>query len=129
MSASSLVAQRHTRRCWLSTEEQVEIGQMLIGLSVLPFLAGVATAAQPTLLSNMQMDNVTAGQNVGSGSGSSANTAPAGFVTSTVQIPTIGGSIPVQITYAIYAECPTCAAPYNADLGNAALAALLPPNP
>jgi hypothetical protein len=101
----------------LSTEEQVKIGQILIGLSVLPLLAGAATAAQPTLLSDTQMDKVTAGD----------NELPAGFVTSTIQITTARGFIPVQIKYAIFPVCDTCSP--TAALANAALAALLPPNP
>ena len=99
----------------LSTEEQVKIGQILIGLSVLPLLAGAATAAQPTLLSDTQMDKVTAGD----------NELPAGFVTSTIQITTARGFIPVQIKYAIFPVCDTCSP--TAALANAALAALLPP--
>jgi len=94
----------------------VKINQMLIGLGLLPLLAGAATAAQPTLLSDAQMDRVTAGDE-----------PPAGFVTSTIQIRTAGGLIPVQIKYAIFPVCDTCSP--TAALANAALAALLPPNP
>ena len=35
--------------------------KLLVGLAALPFLAGVAMADQPTLLSDAQMDTVTAG--------------------------------------------------------------------
>ena len=38
--------------------------KLLIGLGALPFLAGVALADEPTLLSNAQMDRVTAGTNI-----------------------------------------------------------------
>ena len=40
--------------------------KVLIGLAVLPFLTGVALAAQPIPLSDAQMDKVTAGQGDGS---------------------------------------------------------------
>jgi hypothetical protein len=36
--------------------------KLLIGLAALPLLAGVASAGQQTLLSDSQMDRVTAGQ-------------------------------------------------------------------
>ena len=35
--------------------------RLLLGLAVLPFLAGVSLAAQPVPLSDQQMDTVTAG--------------------------------------------------------------------
>jgi len=38
--------------------------KLLIGLAALPFLAGVASADEPTLLNNAQMDRVTAGTNI-----------------------------------------------------------------
>jgi hypothetical protein len=34
---------------------------LLIGLSILPFLAGVAIGGQPMLLNDLQMDRVSAG--------------------------------------------------------------------
>lgn len=37
------------------------MNKLLAGLAALPFLAGVATAGQPTPLTNTQMDQVTAG--------------------------------------------------------------------
>jgi len=37
------------------------MNKLLCGLTVLPFLAGVALADQPLQLSDKQMDNVTAG--------------------------------------------------------------------
>jgi hypothetical protein len=40
--------------------------KVLVGLAVLPFLTGVALAAQPIPLSDAQMDKVTAGQGDGS---------------------------------------------------------------
>lgn len=106
-----------SRNTLSSTEEQVKINQMLIGLSVLPLLTGVATAAQPTSLSDTQMDKVTAGA------------LPAGFVTTTLQISNLGpGSLEtpggpvistsIHITYAIFSDC---------DLCNAALSAFAPP--
>ena len=97
----------------------MKINQMLIGLSILPLLAGVATAAPPTLLSDTQMDKVTAG-----------DALPAGFVISTITIPNFGGrgTISFPFTYAIFpVGCDTCSA--TAALSNAALAALFPPNP
>ena len=39
--------------------------KLLVGLAVLPLLAGVASAAQPMSLSDAQMDKVTAGQDSG----------------------------------------------------------------
>jgi len=45
--------------------------KLLFGLAALPFLTGVAMAGQPTLLSDVQMDKVTAGDIV----------APAGLIT------------------------------------------------
>jgi hypothetical protein len=47
--------------------------KLFLGLASLPFIASMAMAGQPVALSDTQMDKVTAGQNVGSGSGSSAN--------------------------------------------------------
>ena len=47
----------------------------LIGLAVLPFLAGIASAAQPTLLSDAQMDKVTAGQDGADDEADSGSTA------------------------------------------------------
>jgi hypothetical protein len=37
------------------------MNKLLIGLAMVPFLAGVAMAGQPTPLSDAQMDKVTAG--------------------------------------------------------------------
>jgi hypothetical protein len=115
------VRNRHASCClsrnMLSMEGQVKINQMLIGLSLLPLLAGVATAAQPALLSDSQMDKVTAG----------SGAPPAGFVIGTIALPTLagdflgtGGAIPFHITYALFSDCTLC---------NAALAAIAPLNP
>jgi hypothetical protein len=38
--------------------------KLLIGLAAMPFLAGIAMAGQPKLLSDAQMDKVTAGQSL-----------------------------------------------------------------
>jgi hypothetical protein len=91
----------------------VKINQMLIGLSVFPLLAGIATAAQPTLLSDTQMDKVTAGTGL----------PPAGFVTGSIQLTThigISGtptSFNINLTYGIFADCDIC---------NAALSVIVP---
>jgi hypothetical protein len=39
------------------------VKRLIIGFAVLPFLTGIASAAQPVLLSDAQMDKVTAGEN------------------------------------------------------------------
>jgi hypothetical protein len=42
----------------------LSMNTLLIGLAALPLLAGIASAGQPTLLGDAQMDRLTAGQTI-----------------------------------------------------------------
>ena len=58
----------NVQQCWAKTvpaplgqEEDPSMRKMLIGLVTLPFLTGGVMAGQPTLLNDVHMDKVTAG--------------------------------------------------------------------
>lgn len=54
---------------------------LVVGLAALPFLAGVASAGQPTVLYDAQMDKITAGSIIEEIQSQSTSFNPLGFQT------------------------------------------------
>ena len=84
------------------------MNKLLLGLAVLPFMAGVTMAGQPTVLGDSQMDKVTAGGTtvIFSPGGVAPVGEPIGPYSWITISPSLPGSDGLRLTFAISSVTP-----------------------